>query len=324
MWRYLDVLPVDDESEIVTLGEGITPLLPSRSRRNVLIKDESKNPTRSFKARGMAVAVTMAKKLGARSLAAPTAGNAGAALAAYGARAGLPVFVAMPRDTPQSIIDECRGYGAEVELVEGLITDAAKRVQQCIAANGGFDLSTLKEPYRVEGKKIMGYELFEDLGRLPDVILYPTGGGTGLIGMWKAFDEMERLGWLAADRPNKRPRMFTIQTNGCAPIVRAFDQQLETAPEWESPQTTAWGLRVPRAVGDRLMLRALRDSGGGALAVEESSIEDAAADLRASEGIDAGPETGAAWLALDQLRANGTVAEDELVVVFNTGGNKYR
>jgi threonine synthase len=320
MWRYLDVLPVDDESEIVTLGEGITPLLPSRSRRNVLIKDESKNPTRSFKARGMAAAVTMAKKLGARSLAAPTAGNAGAALAAYGARAGLPVFVAMPRDTPQSIVDECRGYGAEVELVEGLITDAAKRVQQYIAANGGFDLSTLKEPYRVEGKKIMGYELFDDLGRLPDVILYPTGGGTGLIGMWKAFDEMERLGWI----DSKRPRMFTIQSSGCAPIVRAFDQQLETAPEWESPQTTAWGLRVPRAVGDRLMLRALRDSGGGAVAVEESRIETAAADLRASEGIDAGPETGAAWLALDELRANGTLAADELVVVFNTGGNKYR
>lgn len=320
MWRYLDVLPIEDERDIVTLGEGITPLLPSRARRNVWIKDESKNPTRSFKSRGMAAAVTMARKLGARSLAAPTAGNAGAALSAYGARAGLPVFVAMPRDTPQSIIDECRSYGAQVELVEGLITDAAKRVQQFIAANGGFDLSTLKEPYRVEGKKIMGYELLEDLGRLPDVILYPTGGGTGLIGMWKAFDEMERLGWV----DSKRPRMFTVQTSGCAPIVRAFDQNLETAPEWESPQTTAWGLRVPRAVGDRLMLRALRDSGGGAIAVDESRIEDAAADLRAAEGIDAGPETGAAWLALDVLRGNGTVSEDELVVVFNTGGNKYR
>jgi threonine synthase len=320
MWRYLDVLPVDNESEIVTLGEGITPLLPSRSRGNVFIKDESKNPTRSFKSRGMAAAVSMAKKLGARSLAAPTAGNAGAALSAYGARAGVPVFVAMPRDTPQSIVDECRGYGAQVELVAGVITDAAKRVQQFIAENGGFDLSTLKEPYRVEGKKIMGYELLEDLGRLPDVILYPTGGGTGLIGMWKAFDEMQRLGWI----DEKRPRMFSIQSSGCAPIVRAFDQQLETAPEWESPQTSAWGLRVPRAVGDRLMLRALRDSGGGAVAVDESRIEDAAADLRASEGIDAGPETGAAWLALDELRANGTIGGDALVVIFNTGGNKYR
>jgi threonine synthase len=320
MWRYADVLPIDDDSEIVTLGEGRTPLLQSHSRSNVLIKDESKNPTRSFKSRGMAAAVTMARKLGAMALAAPTAGNAGAALSAYGARAGMPVFVAMPRDTPQSIVDECRGYGAQVELVEGVITDAAKRVQQYIGANGGFDLSTLKEPYRVEGKKIMGYELFEDLGRLPDVILYPTGGGTGLIGMWKAFDEMQRLGWI----DGKRPRMFTVQSAGCAPIVRAFDQGLENAPEWESPRTEAWGLRVPRAVGDRLMLQALRDSGGGAIAVEESRIEPAAAALRREEGIDAGPETGAAWLALDELRARGTISADELTVVFNTGGNKYR
>jgi len=320
MWRYAGVLPIDDDREIVTLGEGRTPLLPAHSRANVRIKDESKNPTRSFKSRGMAAAVTMARKLGATALAAPTAGNAGAALSAYGARAKMPVFVAMPRDTPQSIVDECRGYGAQVELVEGVITDAAKRVQQYIAANGGFDLSTLKEPYRVEGKKIMGYELFEDLGRLPDVILYPTGGGTGLIGMWKAFDEMQRLGWI----DSKRPRMFTVQSSGCAPIVRAFDQGLEHAPEWESPRTEAWGLRVPRAVGDRLMLRALRDSRGGAIAVDDARIEDAAAALRRDEGIDAGPETGAAWLALDELRANGTIAADELTVVFNTGGNKYR
>lgn len=321
MWRYMDMLPVADESEIVTLGEGLTPLLPSRERANIFIKDESKNPTRSFKSRGMAAAVTMAKKLGAKSLAAPTAGNAGAALSAYGARAGLPVFVAMPRDTPASIVDECRGYGAEVELVAGVITDAAKRVQQYIGENGGFDLSTLKEPYRVEGKKIMGYELLEDLGgRLPDVILYPTGGGTGLIGMWKAFDEMQRLGWIDA----RRPRMFSIQSSGCAPIVRAFDEDLETAPEWESPRTSAWGLRVPRAVGDRLMLRALRDSNGGAIAVDEARIEDAAVDLRKREGIDAGPETGAAWLALDELRASDAIRADELVVVFNTGGNKYR
>src|SRR6185295_7987207 len=244
----------------------------------------------------------------------------GAALSAYGARAGLPVFVAMPRDTPQSIVDECRSFGAEVELVAGVITDAGKRVAQYIATNGGFDLSTLKEPYRVEGKKIMGYELLADLGRLPDVILYPTGGGTGLIGMWKAFDEMQRLGWI----DGARPRMWTVQSSGCAPIVRAFDQQLETAPEWESPQTTAWGLRVPRAVGDRLMLRALRDSGGGAIAVDEAKIESAAADLRKREGIDAGPETGAAWLALHELQSRGDIRDGELVVVFNTGGNKYR
>ncbi|HET8796798.1 MAG TPA: threonine synthase [Thermoanaerobaculia bacterium] len=320
MWRYADVLPIDDDSEIVTLGEGLTPLLPSRTQSGVFLKDESKNPTRSFKSRGMAAAVTMARKLGARSLAAPTAGNAGAALSAYGARAGLPVFVAMPRDTPQSIIDECRDYGAEVELVAGVITDAAKRVQQFIAANGGFDLSTLKEPYRVEGKKIMGYELLADLGRLPDVILYPTGGGTGLVGMWKAFDEMECLGWIGSHRP----RMWSVQSSGCAPIVRAFEQGLETAPEWESPKTEAWGLRVPRAVGDRLMLAALRASGGGAIAVDDARIEEAAARLRRDEGIDAGPETGAAWLALDELRARGDIREEETIVVFNTGGNKYR
>ena len=320
MWRYFDVLPVEDEENIVTLGEGLTPLLPSHSERNVFIKDESKNPTRSFKSRGMAAAVTMAKALGAKSLAAPTAGNAGAALSAYGARARLPVFVAMPRDTPQSIVDECRGYGAEVELVEGVITDAAKRVQQFIADTGGFDLSTLKEPYRVEGKKIMGYELLADLGRLPDVILYPTGGGTGLIGMWKAFAEMEQIGWIGG----QRPRMWSVQSSGCAPIVRALEQQLEHAPEWESPRTSAWGLRVPRAVGDRLMLSAIRESRGGAIAVDEAKIESAAAALRASEGIDAGPETGAAWLALSELRARGEIGDHEVVVVFNTGGNKYR
>jgi threonine synthase len=320
MWRYAEMLPADGPEEIVTLGEGITPLLPSRTRANVFIKDESKNPTRSFKSRGMAAAVTMARRLGARSLAAPTAGNAGAALSAYGARAGLPVFVAMPRDTPQSIVDECRDYGAEVELVEGLITDAAKRVQQFIATSGGFDLSTLKEPYRVEGKKIMGYELLEDLGRLPEVILYPTGGGTGLIGMWKAFDEMERLGWIGSERP----RMWSVQSSGCAPIVRAFEQGLENAPEWESPKTTAWGLRVPRAIGDRLMLRAIRDSRGGAIAVDEAAIERGAAKLRTEEGIDAGPEAGAAGVALDLLVQRGAIQPGEQVVLFNTGGNKYR
>lgn len=319
MWRYREVLPAG-EDEAVTLGEGITPLLRSQRFPNVWIKDESKNPTRSFKSRGMAAAVTMARKLGAKRLAAPTAGNAGAALSAYGARAGLPVFVAMPRDTPQSIVDECRGYGAEVELVAGVITDAGKRVQQYLAENGGFDLSTLKEPYRVEGKKIMGYELLEDLGRLPDVILYPTGGGTGLIGMWKAFDEMQRLGWIGSERP----RMFSVQSSGCAPIVRAFDQQLESAPEWESPHTEAWGLRVPRAIGDRLMLRALRDSHGGAIAVDDARIEDAASELRRTEGIDAGPEGGAALLALHELCAKKAFGDDATVVLFNTGGNKYR
>jgi threonine synthase len=318
MWRYAEVLPGEPE-DVVTLGEGITPLLPSTQYANVFYKDESKNPTRSFKSRGMAAAVTMAKKLGAERLAAPTAGNAGAALSAYGARAGMPVFVAMPRDTPRSIVDECREYGATVELVEGVITDAARRVQEQIRNEGGFDLSTLKEPYRVEGKKIMGYELLEDLGRLPDVILYPTGGGTGLIGMWKAFDEMQRLGWIGAERP----RMWSVQSAGCAPIVRAFAQGLENAPEWENPHTGAWGLRVPRAVGDRLMLRALRDSHGGAIAIDEAAIEPAAAELRRREGIDAGPEAGAALAALRILRERGDIQDGETVVVFNTGANKY-
>jgi threonine synthase len=321
MWRYAEVLPAGAGDEIVTLGEGITPLLPSRVLPNVWIKDESKNPTRSFKSRGMAAAVTMAKALGATSLAAPTAGNAGAALSAYGARAGLPVFVAMPRDTPGSIVDECRRYGAQVELVAGVITDAGRRVGEYLRDHGGFDLSTLKEPYRVEGKKIMGYELLEDLrGGLPDVILYPTGGGTGLIGMWKAFDEMERLGWIGSERP----RMWSVQSSGCAPIVRAFEGQLDHAPEWESPKTEAWGLRVPRAVGDRLMLRTIRESKGGAIAVDDAQIETAADELRRTEGIDAGPESGAALLAYRELRTRGAIDKDEVVVLFSTGADKYR
>ena len=325
MWRYREVLPAVSDDEIVTLGEGITPLLRAAKLGSRLglerlyIKDESKNPTRSFKSRGMAAAVTMARKLGAKALAAPTAGNAGCALAAYGARAGLPVFVAMPQDTPGSIIEECRSFGAEVELVAGVITDAAKRVQQWIASSGGFDLSTLKEPYRVEGKKIMGYELLEDLGTLPDVILYPTGGGTGLIGMWKAFDEMEQLGWIGSSRP----RLVSVQSSGCAPIVRAFAGRQETATEWEQPETGAWGLRVPRAVGDRLMLEALRDSNGGAIAVPEELIEPSAAQLRSIEGVDAGPEAGAAVAALGILLERAAIHPHESIVLFNTGGNKY-
>lgn len=326
MWRYHEVLPASSPDVAVTLGEGSTPLLRADSLggesglSQLFIKDESLNPTRSFKARGMAAAVTMARALGAEMLGAPTAGNAGCALAAYGARAGIPVFVAMPQDTPRSILDECRSYGAEVETVAGVITDAAKRVQQRLEGTTGFDLSTLKEPYRVEGKKIMGYELLEDLDRLPDVILYPTGGGTGLIGMWKAFAEMERLGWIGSERP----RLFSVQSSGCAPIVRAFREGLDHAPEWESPRTSAWGLRVPRAVGDRLMLRALRESNGGAVAVSESAIEPAAAELRQKEGVDAGPEGGAALVALRQLLDEGRVSAGETVVLFNTGGNKYR
>ncbi|HEY0593299.1 MAG TPA: threonine synthase [Thermoanaerobaculia bacterium] len=326
MWRWSEVLPPVPPAEVVTLGEGDTPLLaaPRLGRAlgmtNLLVKDESLNPTRSFKARGMAAAVTMARRLGAERLAAPTAGNAGSALAAYGARAGLPIFIAMPDDTPSSMIDECRSYGAEVELVRGVITDAGRRVQEVLRERGGFDLSTLKEPYRVEGKKTMAYELVEQLGGVPDAILYPTGGGTGLIGMWKAFAEMEQLGWIGSERP----RMFSIQSRGCAPIVRAFEQGLDTAPEWEHPRTAAWGLRVPRAVGDRLMLAALRASGGGAVAVPEETIEPAAAEIREREGIDAGPEGGAALAGLRILLERAALPRDAQVVLFNTGANKYR
>src|SRR3954468_11242118 len=320
MWRYRELLPVDDDSEIVTLGEGITPLLPSTKFDNVWIKDESKNPTRSFKSRGMAAAVSMARRLGARSLAAPTAGNAGAALSAYGARAGLPVFVAMPRDTPQSIVDECRGYGAQVKLVPGVITDAGKRVAQYIAENGGFDLSTLKEPYRVEGKKIMGYELLEDLGRLPDVILYPTGGGTGLIGMWKAFDEMEQMGWIGSERP----RMVTVQASGCAPIVRAFEKGERFAEEFQNAHTTASGLRVPKAIGDFLIIDALRASGGTAVSVTDEELIAATKEIGAAEGIFCAPEGAACLPALKKLMSDGAVKSNDRVVLFNTGsGVKY-
>jgi len=326
LWRYREILPVDSPSEIVSLGEGSTPLLPAEKLGRELgltklyVKDESQNPTRSFKARGMTVAVTMARKLGVRAVAVPTAGNAGCALAAYAARAGLPAFIAMPRDTPPSIVEECRQYGAEVVMVEGVITDAAKRVQEVVSRGEAFDLSTLREPYRVEGKKTMGYELLEDLGRLPDVIIYPTGGGTGLVGMWKAFGEMERLGWIGPERP----RMFAVQAAGCAPIVRAFQEGRDQAPEWPDPQTLAWGLRVPRAIGDRLMLRALRESGGGAVAVPEAEIEPAAAELRRREGIDAGPESGAGLAALRQLVSGHSISADAVVVLFSTGANKYR
>lgn len=325
MWKFREILP--SSPEIVSLGEGGTPLLDASrlggryGLGQLWIKDESQNPTRSFKSRGMSAAVTMARALGATELSVPTAGNAGCALAAYAARAGVVAHIAMPRDTPQSIFDECQSFGADVVRVEGLITDAAAYSRRWVE-QGAFDLSTLKEPYRVEGKKTMGYELLLDLdGELPDVILYPTGGGTGLIGMWKAFDEMERLGWIG----RSRPRMVAVQSEGCAPLVKAWKEGLDHAPEWrEAADTQAWGLRVPRAVGDRLMLRAIRASGGDAVAVEESRIEPAAASVRNTTGIDAGPETGAALLALERLIDDGRIATDERVVLFNTGANKYR
>src|SRR5918995_5765284 len=268
MWRYREVLPVENDEHLISLGEGLTPLLRSVNLARELgidelyIKDESQNPTQSFKARGMSAAVSMAKELGAKKLAAPSAGNAAGALAAYAARAGLECFIFIPRDTPRANVLECEQTGAKVTLMDGLITDCGAEVARRKEQEGWFDVSTLKEPYRVEGKKTLGYELDEQLDwTLPDVIVYPTGGGTGLVGMWKAFDEMEELGWI----DSKRPRMVTVQAAGCAPIVRAFEEGEEHAERWPNAATTASGLRVPKAIGDFLILDALRASGGTAI-----------------------------------------------------------
>src|SRR5580765_1032552 len=271
-WRYREVLPLPADVEPVSLGEGGTPLLRASKFADdvdLWIKDESLNPTQSFKARGMSVAVSMAKFLGAKKLAVPSAGNAGGALAAYAARAGLEAHIFMPRDTPRANIIECRELGAHVTLLDGLITDCGAEIAKRKEKEGWFDLSTLKEPYRIEGKKTLGYEIAEQLDwKLPDVVLYPTGGGTGLIGMWKAFDEMEKLGWIG----NKRPRMFAVQATGCAPIVRAFKAGEKTAAEFPDAHTIASGLRVPKAIGDFLMLNILRQSNGGAVAVDDDEI----------------------------------------------------
>jgi len=319
LWRYREVLPLREGDE-TSLAEGFTPML--RVGERVHVKDESRNPTGSFKARGMAVAVSMAKHLGARALSAPSAGNAAGALAAYGARAGLPVTVAMPEDTPRPFVEECRLYGADVRLVPGTISDAGKHLREHGPA-GAFDVSTLREPYRIEGKKTMAYELVEQMGgRVPDVVLYPTGGGTGLVGMWKAFDEMEALGWIA---PGARPRLVSVQVAGCAPVVKAFDEGAERTAPWENAHTRAYGLRVPAPLGGFLCLRALRATGGTAIAVGEEEAERATRELAAASGIDVCPEGGAAWAALAALRARGFVREGDEVVVFNTGtGLKYR
>ncbi len=327
LWRYREVLPLPAEVESITFSEGGTPLLRARrfgQRLGVsllLIKDEAQNPTQSFKARGMSVAVSMAKHLGATRLAVPTAGNAGGALAAYAARAGLEAYIFMPRDTPRANMIECRELGAHVTLIDGLITDCGAEIAKRKAAEGWFDMSTLKEPYRVEGKKTLGYELAEQLGwELPDVVLYPTGGGTGLIGMWKAFDEMEALGWIGA----KRPRMFTVQASGCAPIVRAFKAGAESAAEFPDAHTIASGLRVPKAVGDFLMLRILRSSGGGAVTVDDTEMIRITREVGAAEGLFVAPEGAACFAALKGLLDDGSVGRDERVVIFNTGsGIKY-
>ncbi|MGD9598830.1 MAG: threonine synthase [Steroidobacteraceae bacterium] len=319
LWRYREVLPLVEGDE-VTLTEGCTPLVPVA--RNVWVKDEARNPTGSFKARGMAAAVSMAKHLGARALAAPSAGNAAGALAAYGARAGLPVTVAMPEDTPQAFLEECRHYGATVHEVPGTISDAGRFLREH-GPREAFDVSTLREPYRIEGKKTMAYELVEQMaGEVPDVVLYPTGGGTGLIGMWKAFREMATLGWVAA---GAMPRFVAVQAEGCAPVVRAFEGHDERTAPWVDPVTRAYGLRVPAPLGGFLCLRALRESHGAAVAVGEGEIGRAATALASASGIDVCPEGGAAWAALATLRERGFVSDSDRVVVFNTGtGLKYR
>ena len=327
LWRYREVLPVEDESNIVSLGEGWTPLLTAERLGMTLgfealfIKDESQNPTQSFKARGMTVAVSMAKELGVKKLAVPSAGNAAGALAAYAARAGLECFIFMPRDTPRANVVECEQTGAHVTLLDGLITDCGAEVARRKDAEGWFDVSTLKEPYRVEGKKTLGYELAEQCNwSLPDVIIYPTGGGTGLIGMWKAFAEMEQLGWIGS----QRPRMVSVQAAGCAPIVKAFAEGKRFADEYPDAATVASGLRVPRAIGDFLILDAIRSSGGTAIAVTDEELLAAVAEIGALEGVFCAPEGAACLPALRKLIADNPVKPYERVVLFNTGaGVKY-
>ncbi len=328
MWRYRELLPVDDASTVVSLGEGMTPLLKCErlgaalGLTNLWIKDESQLPTGSFKARGLAMAVTRAVELGADRLAIPTAGNAGGALAAYAARAGIEAWVFMPADTPVVNQMESVNHGANTFLVDGLINDCGALVNEGIEHMGWFDVSTLKEPYRLEGKKTMGFELAEQLGwQLPDVVLYPTGGGTGLIGMWKAFAELDALGWLER---SSRPRMVSCQAEGCAPIVEAFRAGKRFADPFPDPDTAARGLRVPAAIGDFMILDAVRESGGVARSVDETRLLSAAQRASALEGISICPETGVALAVLEDMVADGSIDPDEQVVVFNTGAaQKY-
>ena len=328
LWRYREVLPVENEENIVSFGEGWTPLLRAEKlakslplKINLFIKDEGQNPTQSFKARGMTAAVSMAKELGAEKLAVPSAGNAAGALAAYAARAEMEAHIFMPSDTPRANIVECEQTGAFVTLIDGLITDCGKIVAERKDAEGWFDVSTLKEPYRVEGKKTMGYELAEQFDwNLPDVILYPTGGGTGLIGMWKAFDEMEAMGWI----DSKRPRMVSVQSETCAPIVRAFHAGLRFADEFENAETVASGLRVPKAIGDFLIIDALNQSKGTAVAVSDEELIKAVKEIGAAEGVFCAPEGAACLPALRKMFAQNLINENETVVIFNTGaGVKY-
>ena len=330
MWRYRRVLPIRDDERAVSLGEGATPLVeaPTLARElgiaRLVIKDEGLNPTASFKARGMSAAVTRALALGVPGLVVPTAGNAGAALAAYGAAARLPVRVYAPASTPAPILATIRALGAELSLVDGHIGDAGKAARAFAASDGFFDMSTLREPYRIEGKKTMGLELAEQLGwRLPSHVVYPTGGGTGLIGMWKVFGEMRDGGWLPSDI--RMPHMIVAQPDGCAPIVRAFAAGDESATPWENPETHASGLRVPGPLGDRLILRALRESRGEAASVSEEAIRRDTLRLSRHTGVDAAPEGGCALAVLERLVRDGRVESDAEVLLFNTGsGASYR
>jgi len=327
MWRYAPVLPVSKPASIVSLGEGWTPLIRATNfgsrigASQLWVKDEGVNPTGTFKARGLACAVSMAKELGLNKLAIGSAGNAASALAAYAAAAGIEAHIFMPRDVPQANFIECKAYGAHVTLVDGLISDCGRIVNERKQSEGWFDVNTLKEPYRIEGKKTMGYEVAEQFQwRLPDAILYPTGGGVGLIGMWKSFDEMEALGWIGPERP----KMIAVQAEGCRPIVRAFENGEERSTFWENAATVSSGLRVPKPLGDFLILRAVRASGGTALAVSDYDSLQAGAIAAAADGIFAAPEGAACFAAVERLVKEGFLKPDERIVIYNTGtGVKY-
>ncbi len=327
LWRYRELLPVRDCRYALSLDEGFTPLVHATRLGQAVgfdklyIKDEGLNPTGSFKARGLGVAISRARELGVTALSIPSAGNAAGAMSAYAALAGIPAYVFMPRDVPQPFVAECRALGAQVTLVDGLITDCGRVAAEGVRQHGRFDMSTLKEPYRLEGKKTMGYELAEQMNwSVPDVIIYPTGGGTGLVGMWKAFDELEALGWLGPERP----RMVTVQSDGCAPMVKAFKEGKEFAEPWQGAKTIADGLCVPAAVGDFLILRALRESSGTAIAVSDQDMMEAANLVGRTQGIFVCPEGAATLVAFQRLRELGWISDDETVVLFNTGtGLKY-
>ena len=318
MWRYREVLPGEMP---ITLGEGFTPMLPSRDNPKVLIKDEGLNPTGSFKARGLCAAVTMAHQYGLKKLAVPSAGNAASALAAYCAAAGIEAHIFMPKDVPTANYIECKIYGAKVTLVDGLISDCAKIVNERKQAEGWFDISTLKEPFRVEGKKTMGYEVAEQLNwELPDAIFYPTGGGVGLIGMWKAFEEMEQLGWIG----KKRPKMISVQASGCAPVAKAWNEHKSVAEIWQNAETMAAGLRVPKPYADYIILDILKQSGGAAIAVSDEQIMDAVKEWASKDGVFAAPEGAASLAAYNVLLEQNFLKSSDTVVLFNTGsGLKY-